>query len=107
MADLSQFRGKRALVCGIPRDGAKTQQAWLDATDKAMRGLGIVGAETHEPLSVRSVIRSLATSKADVVLLAGNVAFCLASVRVGAIKSGIPVLRVRRDGSVEVDDATP
>lgn len=105
MVDLEQFRGKRALVCGIPRDGAKTQQAWLDATDKAMRGLGLEGAtEARRHRNVHSFVMEAQYKGASVVLVVPGYRY-FEVTRLGAKRAGIPVLRVRRDGSVEVDNA--
>lgn len=100
--DLSQFRGKRALVCGIPRDGAKTYQAWRDAVDKARQLLGADEAAWITPWSAEHVARGFKTYRADFVLVGHprNLSY----IREGAKRAGVPVLRVRRDGSVEVDD---
>ena len=103
MCDLDQFRGKRALVCGIPRNGTKTQQAWLDATDKAMRALGIVKAESFGILRFKSLAVTR-FKECAVVLIAGS-GPSVGTARHYASLADIPVLRVRRDGSVEVDNA--
>jgi len=100
--DLSQFRGKRALVCGIPHPRSKTYQAWLDTVDKARRLLGADGGEWITPWSAARVVRGIAMYRADFILV--GIARDMTHVRDGAKAAGIPVLRVRRDGTVDVDD---
>lgn len=100
MADLSQFRGKRALVIGLPHTAQ--WRAWAEGVTKAMTSLGVVnevsldGNPSHEQVRVMA-----AACDAACVMVTGRFKMRQAHA------AGIPVLRVRRDGSVEVDNATP
>lgn len=105
MADLSQFRGKRALVYGVPDAKYKTHGMWKDAVSAALRSIGVTGASFFEGTGSQKAIRTALRSDDVGVLIA-----CLNSSQVGGAQraakaAGVPVLRVRRDGSVEVDDA--
>ena len=103
MADLTPYRGKRALVCGIPRGGAKTQQVWLDATGKALRTIGIAHATTYQTTcTVRATRKAISIVSAD-VLIACRSTFPVNIAREAAKAAGVPVLRVRRDGTIDVD----
>ena len=132
-ADLDQFRGKRALVCG-GRDYADRETVdWtLDALNPAaMVEGGATGADTlarawwlrrrtDYPQTFRpraedaqrwGHARSLTMRNAR-MLADGNPDYVLAfpggrgteDMVSKAKAAGVPVLRVRRDGSVEVDE---
>lgn len=135
--DLSQFRGKRALVCGgrTYNDGATIGRV-LDSLDPSsiIEG-GAVGADWLSRLwslqcGVASSDDTYAPRPEDVrrwgharartmrnarMLTEGKPDFVLAfpdgrgteDMVSKAKAAGVPVLRVRRDGSVEVDNATP
>lgn len=95
--NLDQFRGKRALVLGLPHTAQ--WRAWAEGVTKAMTALGIVnevslgGNPSHEQVRVAAAAWGIAC-----VMVAGR------SRMKQAHAAGVPVLRVRRDGSVEVDE---
>lgn len=97
MVDLSQFRGKRALLLGMPL--GRTYPAWRKAVTEAVKTLGLEYADEWFGCPSKDLlVCEAATSGAGLVLIAGRERFPQVA------ELGLPVLRVRRDGSVEVDD---
>lgn len=103
MVDLTPYRGKRALVCGIPSHYARTHHRWVSAKDKALALLGITKATTYVATRTVSATReAISIVSADVVIVCAS-SFAVNIAREAARLAGVPVLRVRRDGNVEVD----
>ena len=100
-ADLTPYRGKRALVCGLPHIRSKKQQAWLDASNAALRALGIKETESWDGLQTDA--EAITKFRACAVVLICGSGPVTGSETHFAKLAGIPAPRVRRDGSVEVD----
>ena len=99
-ADLTPYRGKRALVCGLPKDTALTWMEWSQAVRSV---LDIIVPLTERCYSGHAPESAIRASNAQVVLVCEGSRYGPA-MRLAAKAAGVPVLRVRRDGTVEVDD---
>lgn len=99
MCDLDQFRGKRALVFGSPRP-----DAWLnDILTTALLSIG----PSHERWldgGNRSWDALFGPGRYEQFVLVHHRSRNYAEGIAKAKAAGVPVLRVRRDGSVEVDE---
>lgn len=96
MYDLTQYRGKRALLLGMPI--GRTYPAWRKAATAAVKTLGLEYADEWFGSPDRAtLVREAAHIGAALVLIAGRERI----PQVAAL--GLPVLRVRRDGSVDED----
>lgn len=82
----------RAVVAGIPQDGTRTQKRWLDATDTALRALGIKEAESYTPARRRQAPRGTLTGADAVLVVAGY--YHYEAVVAEARRARLPVYRV-------------
>ena len=96
--DLDQFRGKRALVLGMSPDGGVPHLGLRIAVAVAKRtlGLSLLLSLDGEPTN-EAIARFVAKHGLPCVLVVGERRLPQAHA------AGVPVLRVRRDGSVEVE----
>lgn len=95
MADLTAYQGKRALLLGMPI--GRTYPAWRKAATAAVKALGLEYADEWFGSPDGAILRCEARHiQAGLVLIAGR-------QRIPQVAElGLPVLRIRRDGTVEV-----
>lgn len=98
MCDLDQFRGKRAILLGLPLTG-RGYKWWRKSADTAVKTLGLEYADEWfgNPAAV-TLHREIDHLGMALVLITGRRKWPVTKAL------GLPVLRVRRDGGVEVDD---
>ena len=99
MADLTPYRGKRAILLGMPLT-LPAYKRWRAAVLIAVPAIGLEYAdEWFGTPAAETLVREAAHIGAACVLIVGRNRW-----RTQTRALGLPVLRVRRDGSVEVHD---
>jgi hypothetical protein len=108
VGDLDQFRGKRALVIGVPFGGMENSgprfehsKLMLNLCHQTLGALGIEESFICPGVPAKQVRKWLCAFRSEVVIVVNGVN--MRAARAAAALSGVPVLRVRRDGKVEVD----